>query len=201
MSVPHATRAVRRVGLASLMGITIEYYDFFIYGTAAFFPGLRKGLLPHLRPARRNALVVRHLRRRVRCTTDRGRALRRQGRAKDNSGHHIGDNGSRNCRSWSHTVVRLDWYRRADPSRRTALHPGHCSGWRVRRRGPHDDRAQPGRQARLLRILGPDRRSIRPHRGQRRLPHSRFNRRRRDIQQPGVGAFPSGSASCWSFLA
>ena len=45
MSVTHATRAVRRVGLASLMGTTIEYYDFFIYGTAAalvfgkvFFP-------------------------------------------------------------------------------------------------------------------------------------------------------------------
>lgn len=39
------TNSVRKVGLASLMGTTIEYYDFFIYGTAAalvfgtvFFP-------------------------------------------------------------------------------------------------------------------------------------------------------------------
>jgi MFS family permease len=42
MSQPRETTAVRRVGLASLMGTTIEYYDFFIYGTAAalVFPQL-----------------------------------------------------------------------------------------------------------------------------------------------------------------
>ncbi len=44
-SQSRSTTNVRRVGLASLMGTTIEYYDFFIYGTAAalvfgdvFFP-------------------------------------------------------------------------------------------------------------------------------------------------------------------
>ncbi len=45
MSRTPSTGDVRRVGIASLMGTTIEYYDFFIYGTAAalvfgtvFFP-------------------------------------------------------------------------------------------------------------------------------------------------------------------
>jgi MFS family permease len=45
MTEHQGSAAVRRVGLASLMGTTIEYYDFFIYGTAAalvfgevFFP-------------------------------------------------------------------------------------------------------------------------------------------------------------------
>lgn len=45
MSGSPSAADVRRVGLASLMGTTIEYYDFFVYGTAAalvfgqvFFP-------------------------------------------------------------------------------------------------------------------------------------------------------------------
>lgn len=45
MSRTPSKNDVRRVGIASLMGTTIEYYDFFIYGTAAalvfgtvFFP-------------------------------------------------------------------------------------------------------------------------------------------------------------------
>jgi MHS family shikimate/dehydroshikimate transporter-like MFS transporter len=40
-------RSSRKVAFASLIGTTIEWYDFFIFGTAAG-PDLQQGLLPVL---------------------------------------------------------------------------------------------------------------------------------------------------------
>ena len=66
---------VRKAALASTVGTTIEWYDFFLYNTAAalVFPAL---FFPESSTLRRPAGVVRDLRRRVRRPAGRRVDLR-----------------------------------------------------------------------------------------------------------------------------
>jgi hypothetical protein len=46
ISAERSAGEARRVAIASAIGTTIEWYDFFIYGTAAAGRGLRTAVLP-----------------------------------------------------------------------------------------------------------------------------------------------------------
>ena len=50
---PPASSSLRRIVAASLVGTTIEWYDFFLYGSAAALV-FNKLFFPELRPARRH---------------------------------------------------------------------------------------------------------------------------------------------------
>ena len=66
MSAPAQPRAgFGRVVGASVIGTTVEWYDFFLYGSAAalVFPAL---FFPEQSDVRRHPAVLRHLRRRLR---------------------------------------------------------------------------------------------------------------------------------------
>ena len=78
----HAS-SVRTVAFASFIGTTIEWYDFFLYGTAAALV-FNRLFFPHVRSADRHAGGVRDLRGRLRraaARRHRHRPLRRQGSA------------------------------------------------------------------------------------------------------------------------
>jgi hypothetical protein len=55
--------SARRVAMACLVGTSIEWYDFFICGTASAL--VPEAVLPFLRPRGRDAAVVLHIRARV----------------------------------------------------------------------------------------------------------------------------------------
>ena len=58
-------RNLRKVIAASFIGTTIEWYDFFLYGTAAALV-FGELFFPSVEPADRHAGSLRHLRRRLR---------------------------------------------------------------------------------------------------------------------------------------
>ena len=76
---PLPEKAARsRVAMATLAGTTLEWYDFFLYGTAAALI-FNKQFFPRPEPHGRHAGCLQHLRRRVHCTAGgwtRVRALR-----------------------------------------------------------------------------------------------------------------------------
>ena len=75
LSTSEHTAQLRKAVIASTIGTTIEWYDFFLYGTAA---GLVFGKLyfPNSGSADRNARGLRHLFRRLRRPADRRGDLR-----------------------------------------------------------------------------------------------------------------------------
>ena len=71
-------RQIRLAAVASVVGTSIEWYDFFLYGTAAaiVFPAV---FFPSFKLLRGHSGIVRHLRRRVRGPAGRGGDLRSLG--------------------------------------------------------------------------------------------------------------------------
>ena len=88
---------IRLIAFASLIGTTIEWYDFFLYDTAAALV-FNKLFFPTFDPLVGHAGGVRHLRGRLRRAPDRRhrhRPLRRQGRPQVDAGAHADDHGRR----------------------------------------------------------------------------------------------------------
>ena len=161
----------RRVALASAVGATIEWYDFFLYGTAAglvfdklFFNGLDG-------PAAQFA-CVRHVRGRLpRPAGGRAdlRPLRRPDRPQDDADLDAGHHGRRHGPDRPAADVRRDRRLGAGAARRAPGPPGHRRGRRVRRRGAAGGRVRARGAARLLRQLRPHRRARRAVPGLRRV--------------------------------
>ena len=140
-------RNLRKVVAASFIGTTIEWYDFFLYGTAAalvfgelFFPG-SSPLIGTLSAFGTFAV---------------GFAARPLGGIVfGHFGDRIGrkamlvtvaaDHGRRDVPDRLPADARVDRHRRSDPARPAALRAGHRRRRRVGRRGPDGRRAAPRR--------------------------------------------------------
>ncbi len=164
-------RNLRKVVAASFIGTTIEWYDFFLYGTAAalvfgelFFPG-SSPLIGTLSAFGTFAV---------------GFAARPLGGVVFG---HFGDRIGRKAMLVTSLLImglatfligvpadaRVDRHPRPDPARAAALRAGHRRRRRVGRRGPDGRRARPEGQARLLRRVAADGRPRRPAALDRRL--------------------------------
>ena len=146
-------RQLRRVAVASSIGTTIEWYDFFIFSTAVplvfntqFFSTLSPasgtlagfatlGRRDH-RPARRRRAVG---------------ALRGPGRAQGDARGVAGADGRGDGRGRAAAHVRPDRGARADAARRDAAPAGCLGRWRVGRGRADGRRARAAGQARGLR--------------------------------------------------
>ena len=110
LSEPTTPPTPRRVALASAVGATIEWYDFFLYGTAAglvfdqlFFNGLNG---PAAQFAAFGTFAVGFLARPVGGL--HLRPLRRPGRPQEDAAAHAGDHGCRHRGDRPAAVVRRD---------------------------------------------------------------------------------------------
>ena len=96
-----APSSVRKVIVASLIGTSLEWYDFFIYGTAAALV-FNKLFFPSFDPAGRHAARLHHLRRRLRRPAAGWhglRPLRRPDRPQERAGGDPAADGHRDVRS------------------------------------------------------------------------------------------------------
>ena len=164
---PEATPAVsvRSVALASLIGTTIEWYDFFLYGTASALV-FNRLYLPHVRSAHGNARRVRDVCGWIRRATDRRhrhRTLRRQDRAEIDARAHARPHGRGDVLHRTLADVRADRPVGSRPPRDPSIHSRIRSGWRVGRCGADGRRARATRQTRILRELASDGRADRAH--------------------------------------
>ena len=115
-----APSSVRKVIVASLIGTSLEWYDFFIYGTAAALV-FNKLFFPELRPAGRHPAGLRDLRRRVHRPAARRsdlRPLRRQARPQERPGGDPAADGHRHVRDRPDADLRHDRRVGADPAGR-----------------------------------------------------------------------------------
>ena len=115
---------LRKAVIASTIGTAIEWYDFFLYGTAAGLD-LRQALLPQRRPAYGDACRLRHLFHRLRRPTDRRgdfRPLRRSHRPQGDADRDAAVHGHRDLPGRLCADLRVDRHLgRGDPDR-----PARC---------------------------------------------------------------------------
>ena len=103
-------QSIRLVALASLIGTTIEWYDFFLYGTAAALV-FNRLYFPTFDPLTRDAGRVWHLQRRLRRAADRRhrhRPLRRPRRTQVDARADADDHGHRDVRHRPAADLRAD---------------------------------------------------------------------------------------------
>ena len=159
-----STQSIKTVAAASFIGTTIEWYDFFLYGTAAalvfgdlFFPDAEPliGTLLALstyavgfaaRPL--GGIVFGHFGDRV------GR--------KSMLVHLAADHGRGDVPDRLSADLQLDRHPGADPARDAAVRAGHRRRRRVGRRGADGGRARAQGPPRLLRLVAADGRPGRP---------------------------------------
>lgn len=143
-----------KVVIASLIGTAIEFFDFYIYATAAvivfpliFFPGaIHCG----------NATIARHLRYRVCGASDwlcAIRPLRRPGRPQSHAGGFAADDGDLHGHYRSVTGLRDDRYFRAAAAGAGAFRSGTGAGRRMGRRGVISDGECAAAQTRAVWLL------------------------------------------------
>ena len=188
IAAPAQGIGVGRIVLASLIGTAIEFYDFYIYGTAAalvigqtFFPAIGAAdpgaqRLPDLRNrlpgAAGRRVPVRPFRRPRRPQGDAGR---------DDGGHGPVDDPDR-------VAARLFHGRRARAvaSVPAALRPGRRARRRMGRSGAAGDRERPARAARLVRHVPATRAADRFPYGQRPVPAADPRPGRTELHRLGV---------------
>ena len=122
---------LRKAVIAATVGTTIEWYDFFIYGTAAglIFPKL---FFPNEDPLDRNARSFRHLLHRLRRPADRRRDLRalwRPHRPQGDPDRHADADGHRHIPRRLRPELRIDRHLGRDHPDRAA-HAARHRRWR-----------------------------------------------------------------------
>ena len=191
-----------QVLFASMIGTTIEFFDFYIYGTAAVlvFPAL---VLSGHRSGNRDAGVACHFRDCVLRTSRRlrvVRSLRRSRRAQDDARCGPPDDGTVDGGHRTAANLRFDWTGGACAPRTVPLRAGPGSRWRVGRSGATGDRKRPARPARMVRHVSAARCA-----GWILHVHHHLSRAGRraattisSFRSDGVFRFSRARFSCWS---
>ena len=155
---------LRKAVIASTIGTTIEWYDFFLYGTAAG-SDLRQALLSQRDPLTATLAAFGTYFHRLRRTPDRRRdirPLRRPHRPQGDADRHAAVHGHRHLPDRLRADLRVDRHLGRRHPDRPADDPGHRRRRRVGRLGAAGDGmvAHP-RSARPGRILAAIRRAVR----------------------------------------
>ena len=159
---------LRRVVAASMAGTVVEWYEFFLYGTAATLVFSKVFFAQGRQRTRRHPRRLRDLRRRLRrppAGRHRLRPTRGSVRAQEAAAVQPAAGGRRHLPDGLPADVRADRVLGPGAAGGVAVHPGLCRRRRVGRRRSAGRRAQPERQPRLLGELAAGRRARREHAG------------------------------------
>ena len=170
--VRRAINSPRHVLFASLIGTTIEFFDFYIYATAAVlvFPKL---FFPASDPASATLASLATFAHRVSRAAHRlgaVRPLRRSHRPQDDARGRAADDGGVDGVDRPAADVQLDRHRGAAAARAVPIRPGPRARRRMGRRGAAGGRERAAGQARVVRDVSAARRADRLRAVGRHLP-------------------------------